>query len=253
MESKICRICKQGSLHEATKVRNFYPNKKTVSVELLEMRCDCCKAVTMTSAQHSENLRRLTARKSQYDGQLMGEEIVAFRKKYGLTQKQASKIIGKGVIAFSRYENEEFYPDMSTRLLLELVMTRPDILKALADKAGVTIPLWKEREEENLVENILIAPPLQHQFGPIRWDEDSISSLGIRHHEHIYEGKSHIRVRLPGIGTSMNLPNEQWLAGTLEAGWREIDVPAVETSTFSLLVDDAFTIEDEIAFTREAA
>ena len=57
-------------------------------------------------------------------------------------------IFGKGAIAFSRYENEEFYPDKSTRLLIELAIARPDVLKQLADKAGVPLPLWAERCED---------------------------------------------------------------------------------------------------------
>jgi len=135
-------------MHEVVLTREFFPNKKRVTVELLESKCDTCGAIRVLSAQHEENLRRLAARKSQYDGALMGEEYIAFRKRYGLTQQQASKIFGKGVIAFSRYENEEFYPDTSTRLLFELATARPDVLKELADKAGVSIPLWKERCED---------------------------------------------------------------------------------------------------------
>ncbi|KFC73039.1 type II TA system antitoxin MqsA family protein [Massilia sp. LC238] len=252
MESKeICRVCKQGNLHEATRIRNFYPNKKTVSVELLELHCDQCKAVTMSSEQHSENLRRLTARKSEYEGQLMGEEIVAFRKKYGLTQKQASKIIGKGVIAFSRYENEEFYPDTSTRLLLELVMTRSDVLKALADKAGVDIPLWKKRVEEEALENILLAPRLEHQFVPIIWDVDSVTPLG--RHEHVYEGKGHITIPALSLGEAMSPIFEGWMADALDAGIREVDVRKVETSSSFLPMGTPFTKEDAIAYPKEAA
>lgn len=147
--SKItCRVCKSGTLHESVSHQDFFPNKKKVTVELLESKCDTCGSVRVLSAQHDENLRRLAARKSQYDGQLMGEEYIAFRKRYGLTQQQASKILGKGIIAFSRYENEEFYPDTSSRLLFEIAMSRPEVLKMLADKAGVTIPLWKERCED---------------------------------------------------------------------------------------------------------
>lgn len=144
----ICRVCKTGVLHEAVSRLNFFPNKKTVTVELLESKCGSCGSVSTLSAQHDENLRRLVARKSQYEGHLMGEEYLALRKRYGLTQQQASKIFGKGIIAFSRYENEYFYPDLPTRLLIEVAIARPEVLKDLAEKAGVTIPLWKERCED---------------------------------------------------------------------------------------------------------
>lgn len=144
----ICRVCKTGELHQAVFRESYFPNKKVVTVELLESKCGNCGNVRTSSAQHDENLRRLAARKSEYEGQLMGEEYIAFRKRYGLTQQQASKIFGKGIIAFSRYENEEFFPDASTRLLIELAITRPEVLKELADKASIAIPLWKERCED---------------------------------------------------------------------------------------------------------
>jgi len=148
MKSKICRRCKAGTLQESTKVRKYHPNKQLVEVELVESHCETCEAVSVSSIQHSENLRRLAARKAEYGEQLMGEEYVALRKRYGLTQRQASKIFGKGLIAFSRYENEETYPDASTRLLIEIAIAQPQILKTLAYKAGVEIPLWAERVKD---------------------------------------------------------------------------------------------------------
>lgn len=78
----------------------------------------------------------------------MGEEIVALRKRYGLTQQAASRIFGKGKIAFSRYEHEVTYPDMSTTLMLTMAIEKPDSLKWLADKAGVDVALWRERLED---------------------------------------------------------------------------------------------------------
>jgi len=119
-----------------------------VRVELLTSVCDTCGQQTIRSAEHDENLRRLAARKDQYGGLLLGEEIARLRLRYGLTQQAASKIFGKGKIAFSRYENEATYPDESTTLLLTLAIERPDVLKWLADRAGVEIPLWRARVED---------------------------------------------------------------------------------------------------------
>jgi len=57
-------------------------------------------------------------------------------------------VFGKGKIAFSRYENEVTYPDLSTTLMLTMAIEKPDSLKWLADKVGVEIPLWRERCED---------------------------------------------------------------------------------------------------------
>lgn len=144
----LCRACRQGHLQPATCEDVFRPHGKEVRVELLTSRCDHCGAEITRGSQHDENLRRLAARKVHYGGLLMGEEIVALRKRYGLTQQAAARIFGKGKIAFSRYENEVSYPDDSTTLLLTMAIDKPDSLKWLADRAGEEIPLWQERCED---------------------------------------------------------------------------------------------------------
>jgi putative zinc finger/helix-turn-helix YgiT family protein len=143
-----CPVCRQGQLHAGVRTEVFHPRGKDVTVELLVSRCEACGEETTRASQHDENLRRLAARKAEYDGLLMGEEIVALRKRYGLTQQAASTIFGKGKIAFSRYENEVTYPDESTTLMLRMAIEKPDSLKWLADHAGVPVPLWQERCED---------------------------------------------------------------------------------------------------------
>ena len=147
----LCPACKAGRLQAITRPKNFRPNGKPVTVELQASRCDACGVESTRAAQHDENLCRLAARKEHYGDLLMGEEIVALRKRYGLTQQAASRIFGKGKIAFSRYENEVTYPDVSTTLMLTMAIEKPDSLKWLADKVGVEIPLWPERCEDALV------------------------------------------------------------------------------------------------------
>ena len=145
---RTCPSCRKGHLHEQTRERVFHPHGKALSVTLLTSTCDQCGADATSAAQHDENLRRLAARKSHYGELLMGEEIHALRRRYGLTQQQASRIFGKGKIAFSRYESETTYPDDSTTRLLALAIAKPETLKWLADKSGVEVPLWQERCED---------------------------------------------------------------------------------------------------------
>lgn len=144
----LCPVCRKGHLEAAERVRVFEPHGKRVEVKLQTSVCNACGETTTKASQHKENLRLLAERKVHYGDLLMGEEILALRKRYGLTQQQASKVFGKGKIAFSRYESETTYPDESTTLLLKLAMERPDVMKDLADKAGVELPLWTERCED---------------------------------------------------------------------------------------------------------
>lgn len=157
---RTCPACRKGHLHAQTRERVFNPNGRTVSVTLLTSVCDQCGAEVTSAAQHDENLRRLAERKSHYGELLMGEEIHSLRRRYGLTQQQASRVFGKGKIAFSRYESETSYPDESTTRLLSLAIAKPEVLKWLADKSGVEIPLWRERcEDEQRVKLRLLPNP----------------------------------------------------------------------------------------------
>lgn len=144
----LCPVCRNGQLRAVKRMREFYPHGNLLEVKLETSLCDSCGETTTKASQHRENLRLLAARKAQYGDVLMGEEILALRKRYGLTQQNASRIFGKGKIAFSRYETETSYPDETTTLLLTLAIEKPDVMKALADKAGVVLPLWDARCED---------------------------------------------------------------------------------------------------------
>lgn len=144
----LCPVCRKGRLVAIQRVRVFAPNGKRVEVPLQTAVCGACGETTTKASQHKENLRALAARKVYYGNLLMGEEVRALRKRYGLTQQQASRIFGKGKIAFSRYESEASYPDESTTRLLAIALEKPDVMKWLADKAEVDLPLWTERCED---------------------------------------------------------------------------------------------------------
>ena len=144
MEVGLCPVCRKGQLEATERLRVFEPHGKRVEVRLQTAVCRACGESTTKAFQHKENLRALAERKAHYGNLLMGEEILAMRKRYGLTQQQASKVFGKGKIAFSRYESESSYPDESTTLLLKLAIARPEVMKDLADRAGVELPLWAD-------------------------------------------------------------------------------------------------------------
>lgn len=143
----------------------FHPPGGEVVVRTLAAKCDHCGSERVLGSQMEENFARLQARKAHYGGHLLGEEILEFRRKYGLSQTAASKIFGKGKIAFSRYENEKSFPDESTTKLLEMAMQFPQVLKALADKEEVEVPLWDLRVEDEKAQklrNFTAVPKLRH-------------------------------------------------------------------------------------------
>lgn len=156
-----CPACRQADMVEANREKHFYPNGEQVTVQLRISRCPACGAELIDSQQRKENLLRLKARKVHYKGLLIGEEILALRVRYGITQQNAARIFGRGKIAFSRYENEASYPDAGTTKLLKLAMEMPAVIKKLADDAGVELPLWEARcadERKAKVSKLELAP-----------------------------------------------------------------------------------------------
>lgn len=147
-QARRCPACREATLQSATRERRFHPHGRELVVELLVSRCPACGAEATSAAQHAENLKRLASRKADYGELLLGEEILALRRRYGITQQAASTLFGKGKIAFSRYENETSYPDASTTKLLALALEKPGVMRALADKAGIKLPLWEARSAD---------------------------------------------------------------------------------------------------------
>lgn len=151
MEKITCRKCREGHMHTIERVELFHPpTGEAVEVRELAAKCDHCGSEKVLASQIEENLRRRAARKEHYGEYLLGEDIAEFRRHWGLTQQEFSKVFGKGIIAFSRYESEKAYPDLSLTRLLRIAMSHPNVLKELADVAGVELPFWQAHCESEL-------------------------------------------------------------------------------------------------------
>lgn len=175
-------------MEEVERTEVFRPaDLPEVVVTLLGAKCSHCKKETVLASQMEENIRRRSARKVHYGQHLLGEDIFAFRRKYGLTQQAASRIFGKGIIAFSRYESEKSFPEASAAKLIRTAMRHPAVLKELADESGVEIPLWGARCADERAKKVAIlrpmpmqkasvyAPKLDHMFEDIFESEDRVA------------------------------------------------------------------------------
>lgn len=156
-----CRSCCKGSMQQIERSETYRPpGTDGVVITQWAARCDHCGKETVLPSQMEENLRRRAARSVHYGLYLLGEDIFAFRRKWGLTQRAASRLFGKGIIAFSRYESEKSYPDESTTKLIRAAMRHPHLLKELADESGVEIPLWEARCADEREGKLVSAPSL---------------------------------------------------------------------------------------------
>ena len=93
-----CPSCQAGELQPTSYEEIFKPRGKEVRVNLLSSECSACGARFTSGSQHDENLKRLDLRRAEYGDVLLGEDIVAFRMRYGITQTAAAKVFGKSKI-----------------------------------------------------------------------------------------------------------------------------------------------------------
>ncbi|WP_426148773.1 type II TA system antitoxin MqsA family protein [Polaromonas sp. DSR2-3-2] len=142
-----CPACRNGELISFSEIRTFNPPPahKPVEVALASSICNHCHTKVTTRDQRACNLVALAGRKTHYGEWLMGEEVLKLRKRYGITQQQASLIFGKSAIAFSRYETENSYPDLTMSRMMALALADANFMKQLSAKAGMVLPLIEKR------------------------------------------------------------------------------------------------------------
>jgi HTH-type transcriptional regulator/antitoxin MqsA len=78
--------------------------------------------------------RALNRLKARSEGLLEPEEIKRIRKKLGLTQEAAGKLIGGGARAFQRYEAGDLLPSRAISSALVLLDRDPPALAALTER-----------------------------------------------------------------------------------------------------------------------
>jgi HTH-type transcriptional regulator/antitoxin MqsA len=140
-EKEICPICGEGHLTDHVDQVDAEYNGHTGKVPLHYQLCDVCMSDSAGAVQMRANKRGMIAFRKQVDGLLTGAEILALRKRYGLTQPQAARLFGGGPVAFSKYENDDVAHSESMDKLLRLVVRSETAFWELVDQEGMTAEL----------------------------------------------------------------------------------------------------------------
>jgi HTH-type transcriptional regulator / antitoxin MqsA len=93
--------------------------------------CPACGEVEFASRAEASRFFAEAHAAQQAVIRSQAERIKAWRRRLGLTQKQAAEIFGGGVNAFSEYERGKTQPSKSTLLLLKILNKHPELLKDL--------------------------------------------------------------------------------------------------------------------------
>lgn len=152
MTNMICPICETGSLQSSVHSQGLTYNGKTMLVEgLLQASCDCCGQAIVLPEQAKLNDKTYADAKRSSEGLWTAARILEWRMRWGLSQAQASTMLGGGANAFSKYERGEVIQSRSMDMLMRVFNDVPDARRYLASQAGEAEVGWKTVEEERRI------------------------------------------------------------------------------------------------------
>lgn len=129
---KTCPICCSGNLiteHYSDEIS--YKNVR-VNIALFEHSvCSHCETSLTDAAQSKSNKLLINDFRRIVDGLLPSYEINRIRKKLKLNIKEASKVIGGGGVAFSKYETGVINQSLAVDNLLRVLDDNPALLRKL--------------------------------------------------------------------------------------------------------------------------
>ena len=133
----ICPVCgAQASLVRETRDIPFaYKGSETVIQAVHGEFCTACDE-SFCDPAHPADWERLSDEMDAFVAKVNAaeaERIRLWRKRIGLTQRQAAELFGGGINAFSEYERGKTQPSKSTVLLLKLLNKHPELLKELTN------------------------------------------------------------------------------------------------------------------------
>ncbi len=133
-----CPLCGEGHVTEQMQEAEAEYKGHKAMLPLYYKLCDHCLSDFAGTEESKRNKRVLLAFRKQIDGLLSGEEIVALRQRYDLTQTQAARLFGGGPVAFSKYENDDVAQSESMDNLLRLVRRSPESFWQLVEEKGMS-------------------------------------------------------------------------------------------------------------------
>ena len=138
---ELCSICGEGHVMGHIDQLGSEYRGKTALVPMHYKSCNVCGSDFAGADESRLNKRSILAFRKAIDGLLTGVEICALRERYGISQKQASRLFGGGPVAFSKYENDDVAHSESMDKLLRLVLKSEFAFWALAEQEGMTAEL----------------------------------------------------------------------------------------------------------------
>jgi len=121
-------------LHRDTRLRTVTYKRRTLVVQQPGWYCTANEAhgVVYDEADIITTEPEMLAFRASVEGSLPPVEIARIRKRLGLSQRQAGRVLGGGPMAFHKYEKGEVAVTRSVALLLSLLDRHPELLDEIA-------------------------------------------------------------------------------------------------------------------------
>ena len=141
---RICPFCEaQRAIEIIKKIERVAVRGESIEIPVSHYRCKTCKGDFEDPKNGFDFVEKAYEEYRRRHGVTQPAEIKAFRKKYGLTQSELSKLMGWGPVTLSRYENGALQDDVHDKML-RLAMN-PDNLIRLVEQAPEALPDEKKR------------------------------------------------------------------------------------------------------------
>lgn len=106
---------------------------RSTTVDMPGWYCDTCGEGIHDSADTKVSDRALNRLKAEADRLLAPEEVRRIRKRLGLTQRDAGRVIGGGPNAFQKYESGDLLTSRALSNLLRILERHPAELQTLRE------------------------------------------------------------------------------------------------------------------------
>jgi putative zinc finger/helix-turn-helix YgiT family protein len=134
----ICPYCEaQREIEVVNKIETVNVRGESIEVPAVHYKCKTCKGEFEDPKQGFDFVEKAYEDYRRRHGMMQPAEIKAFRKRYGLTQGELSKLMGWGPVTLSRYENGSLQDDVHDKMLrlsinpenlMSLIEETPDVL-----------------------------------------------------------------------------------------------------------------------------
>lgn len=133
MDNPVCPVSGHPMVRDVRPMAISYKGRST-NVEMPGWYCDASGESIHSGDDMKISDRALNRLKAEVERLLLPEDIRRIRKRLGLTQKEASALIGGGPNAFQKYEAGDVLPSKAISNALRLLERDPAGLAVLAEQ-----------------------------------------------------------------------------------------------------------------------